>query len=62
MIYFVEDYNISIVPNADDLAVIVLADKISFSNGVSPICIDWYSKNSGWNYYNQYQVNFFTIL
>jgi len=46
MIYFAEDYNISIASNADDLAVIVLADNISFRNGVSPICIDWYSKYS----------------
>jgi len=29
---------------AQHLAVIVLADKISFSNGVTPVCIDWYSK------------------
>ncbi|CAI6345677.1 unnamed protein product [Macrosiphum euphorbiae] len=46
MIYFAEDYNISIESNADDLAVIVLADKISFRNGVLPICVDWYSKYS----------------
>ncbi|KAL4123142.1 hypothetical protein QTP88_015367 [Uroleucon formosanum] len=44
IIYFVEDYNTSIASNADDLAVIVLADNISFRNSVSPICIDWYSK------------------
>ncbi|XP_060869972.1 uncharacterized protein LOC132944560 [Metopolophium dirhodum] len=30
-------------PAAESLAVIVLANKISFSNGVTPVCIDWYS-------------------
>jgi len=30
--------------NYEDLAVIVLENKISFSNGVTPICIDWYDK------------------
>jgi len=25
-----------------DIAVIVLEKKISFSNGVTPVCIDWY--------------------
>jgi len=30
--------------NTLDLAVIVLEKKISFSNGVKPVCIDWYSK------------------
>lgn len=44
MIYFVEDFNISIASTTSDLAVIVLADKIEFSYGVSPICIDWYNK------------------
>ncbi|XP_029342388.1 uncharacterized protein LOC115033024 isoform X1 [Acyrthosiphon pisum] len=29
---------------ADDIAVIVLANKVSFSNGVVPVCIDWKSK------------------
>jgi len=44
MIYFVEDFNTSMASNAYDLAVVVLADKISFSYGVSPVCIDWYNK------------------
>jgi len=44
MIYFVEDFNTSIASNAYDLAIIVLADNIPFSYGVSPVCIDWYNK------------------
>jgi len=30
--------------NYEDLAVIVLGNKISFSNGVTPVCIDWYRR------------------
>jgi len=30
--------------HADNIAVIVLANKFSFINGVAPVCIDWNSK------------------
>ncbi|XP_060871436.1 uncharacterized protein LOC132945689 [Metopolophium dirhodum] len=36
--------DINYQPNTQDLAVIVLANKISFSNVVTPVCIDWHSK------------------
>ncbi|CAI6343863.1 unnamed protein product [Macrosiphum euphorbiae] len=28
----------------DDISVLVLANKVSFSNGITPVCIDWNSK------------------
>jgi len=34
---------------AQDLAIIVLQNKISFSNGIAPVCIDW---NSNYNVFN----------
>jgi len=27
--------------HAEDIAVIVLQNRVSFSNGVAPVCIDW---------------------
>lgn len=30
--------------HSEDISVIILANKISFSNGIAPVCIDWYSK------------------
>jgi len=27
--------------HAQDIAVIVLQSRVSFSNGVSPVCVDW---------------------
>ena len=30
--------------HANDIAVIVLAHKVSFSNGVTPVCVDWKSE------------------
>ncbi|XP_060870975.1 modular serine protease-like isoform X2 [Metopolophium dirhodum] len=30
--------------HADDIAVIVLPNRVSISNGVSPVCVDWNSK------------------
>ncbi|XP_060869344.1 uncharacterized protein LOC132944160 isoform X2 [Metopolophium dirhodum] len=32
--------------NFEDLAVIVLERKISFRNGVTPVCIDWYKQHN----------------
>lgn len=30
--------------HAEDIAVMVLKNRISFSNGVAPVCIDWSGK------------------
>jgi len=30
--------------HAEDIAIIVLQNTVSFSNGVSPVCIDWNGK------------------
>ncbi|CAI6346657.1 unnamed protein product [Macrosiphum euphorbiae] len=43
-IYLKEDYNDIDGLYAEDIAVIVLTEKLSFSNGVFPVCIDWYNK------------------
>jgi len=41
IIYLSGDYNGKFGLFANDIAVIVLAEKMSFSNGVAPVCIDW---------------------
>jgi len=28
----------------DDISVLILANKVSFSNGITPVCIDWNNK------------------
>jgi len=30
--------------HAEDIAIIVLQSRVSFSNGVAPVCIDWNGK------------------
>jgi len=30
--------------HSDDIAVIALQSRVSFSNGVAPVCIDWNGK------------------
>jgi len=50
MVYLNEGFNGLDGLYADDIAVIVLANKVSFSNGVAPVCIDWksrYNVNNG---------------
>ena len=32
--------------HADDIAIVVLRNRISFSIGVSPICVDWTGRNT----------------
>eukprot|EP00102_Acyrthosiphon_pisum_P010378 XP_008178678.1 PREDICTED: urokinase-type plasminogen activator-like [Acyrthosiphon pisum] len=44
MIYVHEGYYGSSSFYADDIAIIVLTNRLSFSNGVAPICIDWNDK------------------
>ncbi|XP_060870027.1 uncharacterized protein LOC132944607 isoform X1 [Metopolophium dirhodum] len=44
MIYMSERFNGKAGLYADNIAVIVLANKFSFLNGVAPVCIDWNSK------------------
>jgi len=44
MIYLNEGYYGRIGFHADDIATIVLKDRISISNGVAPVCIDWKGK------------------
>jgi len=29
---------------AEDIAIIILVNKVSFNNRIAPVCIDWYSK------------------
>jgi len=41
MVYLNEGYNGEHGLYANDIAVIVLEKKLSFSNGVVPVCIDW---------------------
>jgi len=43
MIYLAEGYAHFDLGN-DDISVLILANKISFSNGIMPVCIDWNSK------------------
>jgi len=50
MIYLNEGFNGNDGLYADDISIIVLANKVSFSNGVTPVCIDWksiYNVNNG---------------
>ncbi|XP_060881629.1 uncharacterized protein LOC132953090 [Metopolophium dirhodum] len=42
-VYLSEGYNGKFGLFANDIAVIVLAKKFSFSNGIAPVCIDWNS-------------------
>ncbi|XP_029345055.1 uncharacterized protein LOC100167148 isoform X2 [Acyrthosiphon pisum] len=44
MIHLKEGYYGSTGFHAEDIAIIVLQNEVSFSNGVSPVCIDWNSK------------------
>lgn len=44
IIYLHEDFKGSDGKYAKDIAVIVLAKKVSFNNGVLPVCIDWNKK------------------
>ncbi|CAI6368302.1 unnamed protein product [Macrosiphum euphorbiae] len=41
MIHLKEDYYGPSGFHAEDIAIIVLQDRVSFNNGVSPVCIDW---------------------
>jgi len=41
IIYIKRSYNGKFGVFANDIAVIVLVEKLSFSNGVAPVCIDW---------------------
>jgi len=43
MIYLKEGYYGSTGFHVEDIAVIVLSSKVSFINGVAPVCIDWNS-------------------
>jgi len=43
-IYLKESYNGEDGFYADNIAVLVLENKVSFSNDVSPVCIDWNNK------------------
>lgn len=44
IIYLNDDFHISDDLISNDIAVIVLSDRITFSNVVTPVCIDWYEK------------------
>ncbi|CAI6349241.1 unnamed protein product [Macrosiphum euphorbiae] len=41
MIHLKRGYNGPTGFHAEDIAIIVLQDRVSFSNGVSPVCVDW---------------------
>lgn len=63
MIYLKEGYYGPTVFHAQDIAVIVLQDRVSFSDGIAPVCIDWngqYNVVNGdqgkVNLYNKYIV------
>jgi len=56
-----ESYNGLKEFNAENIAVIVLANKVSFSNDVVPVCIDWNSKYDVHNG-DQGKVNLFYQL
>ncbi|XP_022164235.1 uncharacterized protein LOC111029524, partial [Myzus persicae] len=43
-IYVPEGYNSADGNYAEDISVLVLSHKVSFINGVAPVCIDWSSK------------------
>jgi len=45
MIYVAEGYNyVNDGLQNDDISVLVLANKVLFNNGITPVCIDWHSK------------------
>jgi len=45
MIYLPEDFNFFDAGlQNDDISVLVLANKVLFINGITPVCIDWNSK------------------
>ncbi|KAL4123123.1 hypothetical protein QTP88_015353 [Uroleucon formosanum] len=45
MIYVPNSYNkIENGLHNDDISILILAQKVSFSNGITPVCIDWNSK------------------
>ncbi|XP_029342723.1 modular serine protease-like [Acyrthosiphon pisum] len=44
----------------DDISVLILANKVSFSNGITPVCIDWNSKYNTQDG-DQGQVNFYNL-
>ncbi|XP_022182777.1 mannan-binding lectin serine protease 2-like [Myzus persicae] len=44
MIHLNEGYFGSLEFHAGDIAIIVLQNRVSFSNGVAPVCIDWSGK------------------
>jgi len=44
MIHLNEGYRGSTGFYAEDIAMIVLQNRVSFSNGVAPVCIDWNGK------------------
>jgi len=41
VIHVHEGYYGSLGFYADDISIIVLTNRLSFSNGVAPVCIDW---------------------
>jgi len=41
MVYVKERYYGTSGSYADDIAIVLLQNKISYRNGVAPICIDW---------------------
>jgi hypothetical protein len=43
-IYLNEDFSRTGGSYVNDIAVIVLNDKVSISDGVAPVCIDWSGK------------------
>jgi len=49
MINLTEGYNGTAGFHVDDIAIIVLQNRVSFSNGVAPVCIDW---NGEYNVHN----------
>lgn len=55
-----EGYSGSSGFHAEDISIIVLQDRVSFSNRVAPVCIDWNSKFNVVNG-NQGKVNFFVL-
>jgi len=52
IVYLKEGYNGPTGFHADDIAIIVLQNRVSFSNGVAPVCIDW---NGNYNVTNGVQ-------
>jgi len=44
IIYLKEGYNGPTGFHAEDIAIIVLQNRVSFNNDVAPVCIDWNGK------------------